>query len=71
MKVVQGTAATVIYPFLLPDAEVSGHDNRIVAREDGTVKLIWVDAPLMSAEAARKLAEALLHASEVAEKGQK
>lgn len=71
MKIVTETAMTLIYPFRSPDAEVSKYDCRIVLYPDSTVKIVWDHAPLMELQDARTLAQALLHAAEMAERGQK
>lgn len=71
MKIVTKNKETRIYPFLKPEAE-GGSDTYIIVRERGVIRLDQSSRFLvMSAEAARTLAEALLHASEIAQKGQK
>lgn len=70
MKVVTSDSVSLIYPYVHPDGkEESGLDTCIVVRPDKTLKLLWADAPIMTPAAARMLAEALLHAVEVAETG--
>lgn len=71
MKVVTKNKEARIYPFLKPEAE-GGSDTYIIVRERGTIRLDLNSRTLvMSAEAARTLAEALLYASEIAQNGQK
>lgn len=70
MKIIEGQTATVIYPFVLPDGEASGNDLRLIIWPHGTIKL-WIGQPVLLPEAAKILAQALLHAVEIAQKGQK
>jgi hypothetical protein len=71
MKVVQESAFTRIYPFRSPDAEVSKYDCCVVLYPDRAAKIVWENAPLMELNAVQKLAEALLYAVEVSQKGLK
>jgi hypothetical protein len=69
MKVVTKNKETRIFPFLKPEAE-GGSDTYIIVRERGMIRLDQRSKTfVLSAEAARTLAEALLHAVEVAERG--
>lgn len=71
MKVVTSNETTQISPFLKPDAE-GGSDTRILIRKRGTIMLSQSSTiTVMSTEAARTLAEALLHAVQIAQNGQK
>lgn len=69
MKIVTKNKETRIYPFLKPEAE-GGSDTYIIVRERGTIRLdLSSRALVLSPEAARTLAEALLHAVSLVEEG--
>lgn len=71
MKVVATENGTVIYPFVKPDSEVVGFRERIEIWPDGAMNLYWDNKVRLDAEAARTLAESLLHAVEIAQNGLK
>lgn len=68
MKVVATENGTIIYPFVKPDSEVVGFRERVEVWPDGTMNLYWDNKVRLDAEAAQKLAEALLHAANIAQK---
>jgi hypothetical protein len=70
MKIVVRDDRTLIYPFLQPDELPTVLTGCIIIYKTGAIRLDELDA-MMDAGAARTLAQALLHAVEVAEKGQK
>lgn len=69
MKVMQADSVTFIYPFVEQENDV-GASERLIIWPNGSIKLLTGDL-LLDTKAARTLAEALLHASEIAKNGQK
>jgi hypothetical protein len=67
MKVVSRNETTLIYPLLEPEAEITYWEYIVVYPGDIRLKGFY-DVALTPQEA-RKLAQALLHAVEIAEKG--
>lgn len=67
MKIVTSENTIFIHPFVLADGEPN-NSEKIIAWPDGGI-MVSLGRPMMNAEAARKLAQALLHAMEMVEKG--
>lgn len=71
MKVVASENGTIIHPFASPDQQGGDPNEYIIVYPNGSITLSRRPWPEMDAEAARQLAEALLHATEIAQSGQK
>lgn len=70
MKVNVGDLEEVFFPFVEPDGKAGNSSICIVVHSSGAIKLINPGSILLlDAKAAQTLAEALLHAVSLAEKG--
>lgn len=69
MKVEAGSGVTWVYPYVEPEGEPGPSAEFIAIYPNKTIALVRPHTARMSAEDARKLAQALLHAAEMAEKG--
>lgn len=69
MKVVADNEVTRIYPFIQADGEPGISSEYIKVYPNKTIRLVRPHRAMMSAEAARLLAEALLRAARLAETG--
>lgn len=71
MKVEAGNGVTWIYPYVEPEGEPGPSAEFIAIYPNKTIALVRPHTVRMSADNARKLAQALLHAAEIAQNGQK
>lgn len=71
MKVEVDNEVTRIYPFAPVDGEPGIGAEFIIVYPNKTLRHVRSHRAVMTTEMARTLAEALLHAAEIAEKGRK
>lgn len=68
MKVVPGNV-TLIFPFVSPDGQEVSSSTCLIVYPNSNIKIVDCGPVVITPEAARKLAQALLHAAGVAEAG--
>ena len=69
MKVEAGNGVIWVYPYVAPEGEPGPSAEFIAIYPNKSIQLVRSHAVRMDAEAARTLAQALLHAAEMAGKG--
>lgn len=71
MKVEAGNGVIWVYPYVEPEGEPGPNTEYIAIYPNKTIQLVRLHTTRMSAKAAHTLAEALLHAAELAENSKK